>query len=98
MLEQAIVISLIITSVHVSMWEGMIFDNLAHRLGAWLDRHRLSILRKPLFECNICMGGIYTLVIYPILYGLAWRILPVMLMVIGCNVIMAAIIKYIQND
>ncbi len=92
MLEQIIILSLIITAVHVTTWEGMIFHRPALLLGDLLDLMFLSILRKPLFECIICMGGIYTLVLYPILYGWSWNLLPTMLGVIGLNTLIAAFI------
>lgn len=70
----------------------MIFHRPALLLGDLLDLMFLSILRKPLFECIICMGGVYTLVLYPILYGWSWNLLPTMLGVIGLNTLIAAFI------
>ena len=92
MLEQIIIISLIITAVHVCTWEGMLLHRPALVIGDLLDRLHLSVLRKPLWECVICMGGVYTLGIYPLLYGLSWQIVPVMLGVIGMNTLIAAAI------
>lgn len=92
MLEQIVILSLIITAIHVTTWEGMIFHRPALLLGDLLDLMFLSILRKPLFECIICMGGVYTLVLYPILYGWSWNLLPTMLGVIGLNTLIAAFI------
>lgn len=92
MLERIIIISLIITAVHVCTWEGMLFHRPALMFGDLLDKLHLSVLRKPLFECLICMGGVYTLGIYPLLYGLSWQIVPVMLGVIGMNTLIAAAI------
>lgn len=67
MLTRIVILSLIITAVHVTTWEGMIFHRPALLLGDFLDRLHLTVLRKPLCECVVCMGGIYTLAIYPIL-------------------------------
>ncbi len=92
MLEQIVILSLIITAVHVTTWEGMIFHRPALLLGDLLDLMFLSVLRKPLFECIICMGGIYTLVLYPILYGWSWNLLPTMLGVVGLNAFISAFI------
>jgi hypothetical protein len=44
------------------------------------------------------MGGIYTLVLYPLIYGLDWYILPTMVGVIGANTLIAALLKYLYND
>lgn len=92
MIVRIIIISLIITAVHVCTWEGMILHRPALVIGDLLDRLHLSVLRKPLWECVICMGGVYTLGIYPLLYGLSWQIVPVMLGVIGMNTLIAAAI------
>lgn len=93
MLTRIVILSLIITAVHVSTWEGMIFHRPAEWLGGLLDKAHISFLRKPLFECLICMGGIYTLVLDPLLCGgWSWWVLVDMLAVIGLNTIISAFI------
>lgn len=92
MITQIIVISLIITSIHVCTLDGMILAKPTQWLGDMLDRWNLSILRKPLFECLICMGGIYTIALYPIIFGWDWAIAPVMFGVIGLNAIISSLI------
>lgn len=87
-MEKALTISLIITAIHVSMWDSMIFA----KLSLYLQKFP-NYLHKPLFECLICMGGFWTLVIYPILYGFELNTLTTMLMVIGINTIIVALIK-----
>ena len=98
MIEQIIVISLMITAIHVSMMNGMVFEKLKDMLSSALDKMRLGWLKKPLYDCNICMGGIWTLVIYPLTWGISWQIIPVMLGVIGVNVLIAAFIKYLFHE
>lgn len=93
MIEKAIVLSLIITALHVSMCEGMIFNRLRVAVGNFLDKINLPILKKPIYECLICMGGIYSVLIYPILWGFSFEILPVMLCVIGLNAIVSRLIE-----
>lgn len=98
MIEQIIIISLIITAVHVSMQDGMIFGGLRRRLDDMFDKpqmRRVQWMKKPMYDCIVCMGGVWTLIIHPLLFGLSWRVIPTMLAVIGANVIMAAIIKYL---
>ena len=97
MLERIFVISLMITAIHVVMWEGMLLECLGKRICSLLDRLHMSYLAKPLVTCNICMGGIYTLLIYPIMYGWSWKIIPTMIGVIGMNTLVAAILKYLQE-
>ena len=86
---KALEISLIITAIHVSMWDSMIFGKIRlylQRLPHWTH--------KPLFECLICMGFSYTLVIYPILYGIFnLDTIFTALKVIGLNTIITALIK-----
>lgn len=103
MIEQIIIISLIITAVHISMFDGMIFGAFRRKLDALFDKpalQRISWLKKPMYDCIVCMGGVWTLIVYPILYGMHWHIIPVALGVIGLNVVISAILKYIYygND
>ena len=98
MIEKAIIISLMITAIHVSMWDGMIFGKLREWLNGVLSIMGARWLAQPLYECNICMGGIWTLVLYPILFGWDIWLIAVMLMVIGLNVLVACAIKYLRGD
>lgn len=98
MLEQIIITSLIITAIHVTTWDGMIFHSAAEWLGQFLDIMGVSVLRKPLFECLICMGGIWTFAIYPILYGISWNVVPVAVAVIGLNTIVSLVICKLHEE
>lgn len=93
MIEKAIILSLIITALHVVMCEGMILNRLRIAIGNTLDKLKLSVLKKPIYECLICMGGVYSVLIYPILWGFSFEILPVMLCVIGLNTIVSRLIE-----
>lgn len=93
MIEKAIILSLIITALHVAMCEGMILNRLRIAIGNALDRLKLSVLKKPIYECLICMGGVYSVLIYPVLWGFSWDVLPVMLCVIGLNAIVSRLIE-----
>lgn len=97
MLTRIVILSLIITAVHVCTWDGMILHRPASWLGSLLDWLHLSVLRKPLFECLICMGGVYTLLLDPLLYGISWWVLPDMLAVIGLNTLTSAVICRINQ-
>lgn len=97
MLTRIIILSLIITAVHVTTWEGMIFHRPAEWIGELLDRWHLGVLRKPLWECNICMGGIWTLALDPVLFGWSWWVLVDMLCVIGLNTLIAAELSRLEK-
>lgn len=97
MLTRIVILSLIITAVHVCTWDGMLLSRTASWLGSLFDRLHLSVLRRPLFECLICMGGVYTLVLDPLLFGWSWWIIVDMLCVIGMNTLISAIICRINE-
>lgn len=90
-------ISLIVTAIYASMWEGMIFSGLRVKVSNLIDRFFKSktayMLKKPLFDCLICMGGLYTLIIYPVLFGFDIHIFKTMLEVIGINTIISGLIS-----
>ena len=58
----------------------------AERLACWIE--------KPLYECTTCMGGIWTLILYAIFYGLDPGVFIVMLEVIGLNALIANITQH----
>ena len=97
MLTRVIILSLIITAVHVTTWEGMIFNRPAEWLGEVFDKFGISILRKPIFDCLICMGGVWTLVLDPLLFGWDWWVLIDMLAVIGLNTLISAAICHMRE-
>ena len=97
MITRIVILSLIITAIHVSTWDGMIFHRPAEWLGGVLDSFRISFLRKPLFECLICMGGIYTLVLDTLLFGASWWVLADMLAVIGLNAIISTLLCQLER-
>ena len=97
MIEKVITISLIIVAIHVSLMDGMIFGKLRQKLDMLTERMHMEILRMPMYECVICMGGIWSFILYPILYGWSWDIIPTMLCVIGFNALLSPIITKIHE-
>ena len=92
-MEKALTISLIITAIHVSLLPEMIFSFIRYQL------EKLPLyLHNPLYNCLICMGGIYTLILYPILYhSFDFNTFITMLMVIGINTIISALIQRLND-
>ena len=82
---KAIEISLIITAIYVCLSDGMVLSPIRVYVSNFLDKIGLELLKKPLFDCLICMGGIYSLILYPILFGLDIDMFKTMLIVIGIN-------------
>lgn len=94
---RAVLLSLTINAIYWTYQPGEIFEDLANRMDELLYRAHLRCLAKPLYECNICMGGLYSLLIYPIFWGFEWAVFPTMIATIGLNIPMAAIIKYLKE-
>lgn len=102
-IEQGTTLSLMITAIYYSMQSGEIFSGLADFLDRAIEAigEKIGIdlwpLTKPLYRCNICMGGFWTLVLYPAMWGWNWAIIPTALTTIGLNTVMAAILKYLDR-
>lgn len=60
MLVTALQYSLIIIFINACMQQGMIFGKLRMWLDGWLP----EVIQKPLYDCIICMSGIYTVGIW----------------------------------
>ena len=94
MIEKAITISLIITAIHISMFDGMIFNFIR----VWLEKVLPEWMQKPLFSCIICMGGVWTLILYAILYQhIEINTIFVGLQVIGLNTLISILISKLYD-
>lgn len=99
MLLIAFQISLICIAVHALFWEGMILYKLGRSIKILLSAYTFtSKLQKPLFDCLICMSSFWTIISYFILFGnLDLKLIPLMLVVCGINVIWDSLIYYLRN-
>ena len=59
MLATAFIISFIVYFLNATTWKGMIFYSLTEKLEHWPE-----FIRKPLFECPVCMTPWWGTVIY----------------------------------
>ena len=59
MLEAALIIAFIVYFLKATTWKGMIFYELAEKLEHWPE-----FIRKPLYECPVCMTPWWGIVIY----------------------------------
>lgn len=94
MIVQALHFSLMILAIHALFWEGMILFPVARILN-----YLPLVMRKPLFECMICMSSVWTvLMLYcfnmPIM---RLQTIVVMLTVCGINVILDSVIGYLRD-
>ena len=92
MINTAIQYSLIITFIFICYQDGMIFG--------WLRRffERLNMpewVNKPLFDCNICMSGLYTVLLWFVKdhHHLSFNLLWMICLVGGINVIISPFIE-----
>lgn len=94
LLTNGIIISLVCVAIHVMVnWPGMILS--------WLEQYLFRLpswLRKPTYECLICMSSVWTAVLwFPLGGDLSPIIFIQMLIVAGINVVPAILIPTLQN-
>lgn len=82
MLSPALIIALIVLSIHYTMQEGEIFS----RLGDWFNNNLPEKIHAPVFECNVCMTPWYGSVIYVLIWGVNWQWPVVVIAAMGINV------------
>jgi hypothetical protein len=59
MVETAFIIAFIVYFIKATTWKGMIFHTLSEKLESWPEA-----VRKPLYECPICMTPWWGIIIY----------------------------------
>lgn len=87
--------ALCIQFIYATFQPGMIL----HGFCAFLKRYTPEAIHKPLFDCTICMSGIYTVVFMLIncnYFGI-WTIWAIMLTG-GWNCIFQSLIQYLNYD
>lgn len=92
----AIIVAFVVLFLHATAWEGMIFGTIAEKAFDWPEW-----IRKPLFECPICMApwwGSLILVIFGLATGVwfSWWQWAVILFVAGGINTLIVLIK--SND
>lgn len=60
MIEKIFIVSFIVYAIWYSYQEGEIFG----KLGQWFERNLPEKIHPPVFECAVCMAGIYGAIIY----------------------------------
>lgn len=96
LLINALIISLIITAIYYSSSHDAIFGSVFSQLDAWLctwKGGRYYWVGNPIYRCLVCMGGLWSLVLYPLLFGLSLWLIPSMLITIGINVLISAAVN-----
>lgn len=87
MLVAALIIALIVLSIHYTMLDGEIFG----KLGNWFAKHLPEKIHPSVFECNVCMTPWYGTPLYLLLFQKGdapwWYIFPTLLVAMGINVV-----------
>lgn len=98
MLVAALIIALIVLSIHYTMLDGEIFG----KLGNWFAKNLPAKIHPSVFECNVCMTPWYGTPLYFLLFQKGtplylmifgkgdapwWYIFPTLLVAMGINVV-----------
>ena len=83
-----ICVSMCITTIHVSLWEGMALQYIRRKMDKLLtvDTNKLHWVAKPLYDCIICMCSIWGTIAFFILqfyFNIAVELLPALILVVG---------------
>jgi len=96
MIIQALEISLAIVGLRLVTDKGMVLDFLRQ---PYLSGGTITqILLKPVVGCYLCMSSFWTLVLYPFLVGVDWKIFPTMFIVAAFNAIIYNTILRLESD
>jgi hypothetical protein len=93
MLNHALIIALSVFGYYACFWEKAIFGKVA----AWLKKRLPEYLRKPLFECPICMVPWYGVPAYLFIWGWNKELILVIFAAMGINAIVVVIENKLQD-
>ena len=85
MITNIIILSLQITAIYVCFMQGMIFGEIRIYL-LQKTHNKVKFIWMPVFDCLICMGGVWSLVLGKLEFNLPLKELVfTMIAVIGLN-------------
>lgn len=73
-----------------AIWYSLQPEQIFGRVGDWLEDHLPDSLHKPVFDCFVCMAGIYGAALYWIIWAESikeWLIVNIA--AIGINVVIS---------
>jgi hypothetical protein len=85
MIDQIIILSLIVLSIHYTMQPDEIFG----KLGDWLEDHLPDVIHPAVFACNVCMCPWYGSALYWLIpwHHELWQWPVVIIGAMGVNII-----------
>lgn len=96
MLVTGFIISFITIAIHIIFtWKGM----LLYKVGKWLQLRLPTYVKKPLFDCPMCMASFWTLVYWLYKYqSVSVQTLIMMFIVCGINTLLSSAIYYFHEE
>lgn len=86
-------VSFACVGIHISFQNGMIFNFIV----PFLERDFADWVRKPLYECLICMGSFWTFFFWvEQIKPISFQLLFAILVVVGMNKIWCAILEHTE--
>ena len=86
MIEKIFLQTFVVFAVWATMWDGMLFEFIRHKLQVLPEK-----LQLPIFDCPICMQSMYGSTFYWLYYGNSFKEYVVVL--IACVGLSAIFIK-----
>lgn len=96
MLVTGFIISFITIAIHIILtWKGM----LLYKVGKWLQLRLPTYVKKPLFDCPMCMASFWTLVYWLYKYqSVSIQTLIMMFIVCGINTLISSAIYCFHEE
>lgn len=96
MLDQSFLVSFICIAIHIIFtWKGM----LLYPVGKWLQLRLNKYIKKPLFDCPMCMASFWTLMYWLIIQGeISILTFVMMLTVCGINTLLNTLIYALREN
>lgn len=91
----SICISFTTLAIYVCIqWQGLIL----HRAKTWLDKIIPPVVRKPLYDCLICMSSVWTITFWLLIrHRPEWLMLWAVLIVAGMNTLICLTLEKLTD-
>lgn len=96
-IENSFVISAITATVWFALQPGELLGGLTPWLDRLLARTHMLWARRPLYGCSVCMGGLWTVALYPLLFGPGWEWLVAVPVTVAMNLGWALVLKLLER-
>lgn len=96
LLVHSFIVAFICIAIHIIFtWKGMLF----YPVGKWLQLRLNKYIKKPLFDCPMCMSSFWTLMYWLYMGAPICDITFVMMLVVcGINTLLTSAIYYFHEE